>query len=63
MSSTSFFKRQETRQLPGEAALEIQTDSGPPWWSSGYDSKLPLQGAQVPTQVRHLGSCMQHGAA
>ena len=27
---------------------------GLPWWSSGQDSKLPMQGAQVPFPVREL---------
>ena len=29
---------------------------GPPWWSSGQDSLLPVQGAKVPTLVRELRS-------
>ena len=33
---------------------------GPPWWSSGWDSTLPMQGAQVPSQVRELRSDTPH---
>ena len=29
-------------------------DSGLPWWSSGWDSKLPIQGTQVPSLVTEL---------
>ena len=28
------------------------------WWSSGWDSALSLQGAQVISLVGELGSCM-----
>ena len=28
---------------------------GPPWWSKGQDSALPVQGAQVPSLARQLG--------
>ena len=34
-----------------------------PWRSSGLDSELPLQGAQVPSLVGELRSCMLRGAA
>ena len=29
---------------------------GLPWWSSGSDSTLPMQGAQIQFPVRELGS-------
>ena len=32
-----------------------------PWWSSGWDSTLPLQEAQVQSLVRELGPCKSHG--
>ena len=28
------------------------------WWSSGEDSQLPLQGAQVRSLVRELRNCI-----
>ena len=31
---------------------------GLPWWSSGWDSVFPLEGAQVPPLIWELGSCM-----
>ena len=37
------------------------THKGLPWWSR--DSKLPLQGARVPSLVRELRSHMPRGAA
>ena len=36
---------------------------GLPWWSSGYDSALPLQGVQVRSLVRELRSHMLRGTA
>ena len=36
---------------------------GLPWWSNGYDSVLPLQGARVLSLVRELRSHMPCGAA
>ena len=36
---------------------------GLPWWSNGYDSVLPLQGARVLSLVRELRSHMLVGAA
>ena len=32
-------------------SLKHQNKTGLPWWSSRYDSVLPLQGAQVPSLV------------
>ena len=29
---------------------------GLPWWSSGEDSVLPMQGARVPSSIRELRS-------
>ena len=31
-----------------------QPSGGLPWWSSGWDSELPIQGAQVPFLIRKL---------
>ena len=36
---------------------------GLPCWSKGLGSVLPLQGVQVWSLVRELGSCMPHGVA
>ena len=36
---------------------------GTPWWSSGWDSVLPLQGARVQSLVGELGSHMPRGTA
>lgn len=36
---------------------------GLPWWSSGQDCELPLQGALVHSQVRELRPHMPHGVA
>ena len=35
---------------------------GPPWWASGSDSALPLQGAWVLSLVWELRSCMLNRA-
>ena len=35
---------------------------GIPWQSSGWDSELPVQGAQVRSLVGELRSCMPHSA-
>ena len=43
-------------------AKEI-SDLGIPWWSSGWDSALPLQGPGVRSLVRELRSHKLHGAA
>ena len=43
--------------------MSRDSDVGLPWWSSGWDSVLPLQGAWVPSLVGELGSCMPHGTA
>ena len=39
------------------------TRVGLPWWSSGWDSALPLQEVWVQSQAGELGSCIPHGAA
>ena len=31
-----------------------QPSGGLPWWASGWDSELPIQGAQVPSLIREL---------
>ena len=36
---------------------------GLPWWSSGYDSALPLQGAWVRSLVGEIRSCIPCGVA
>ena len=36
---------------------------GIPWWSSGQDSALPLEGSQIPSLVGELRSSMSHGTA
>ena len=36
---------------------------GIPWWSSGLDSELPLQGVWVQPLVGELRSCMTHSTA
>ena len=36
---------------------------GLPWWPSGQDCELPLQGALGHSQVRELRSCMPRGIA
>ena len=43
--------------------LEITTKLGHSWWFSGYDSMLPLRGAQVGSLVGELRSHMPHSAA
>ena len=41
--------------------LGIRTNTkGLPWWSSGKDSTLPIQGVQVQSLVRQLRSLMLH---
>ena len=40
-----------------EKAFEVAPqgeDGGFPWWSTGSDSMLPMQGAQVQSLVREL---------
>ena len=32
----------------------MQTPKGLPWWPSGYDSTLPIQGGQVRSLLREL---------
>ena len=36
---------------------------GLPWQSNGYDSMLPMQGAQVPSLMGELRSCVPHSTA
>ena len=40
--------------LPRVTKLIKVAEPGLPWWSSGYDSSLPRQGARVPSLVREL---------
>ena len=53
------FKKKETSHLPSWVFKTIIV--GLPWWSSGWDSVLPLQGAWVRSLVRELRSCMPWG--
>ena len=41
----------------------ITAIQGPPWWSSRWDSALPVQGVQVRSLVGELGSHMSRGVA
>ena len=34
--------------------LKILRPKGPPWWSSGKDSVLPMQESQVQSLIREL---------
>ena len=40
-----------------------ENNSGLPWWSSSYDSMLPLQGARVRALVGELRSLVLHHPA
>ena len=43
--------------MSGSGLLKHKTGGeGLPWWSSGWDSELPLQGAQVRSLIRGLES-------
>ena len=43
--------------MSGSGLLKHETGGeGLPWWSSGWDSELPLQGAQVRSLIRGLES-------
>ena len=39
----------------------MEIEQGPPWWSSGYHSVLPLQGAWFRSLVGELRSGMLQG--
>ena len=41
--------------------INNRLNEGIPWQSSGYDSMLPLQGAQVQSLVRELRACKPCG--
>ena len=41
-----------------EEACPRRQEEGLPWWSSGQDSALPMQGTWVQSLVRELRSCM-----
>ena len=41
------------KTLPGHSILILRVGYGPPLWSSGSDSMLSVQGAQVPSLVRN----------
>ena len=50
-------------RIPAKTGLSQEEGSGLPWWSSGLDSALPLQEAQVRSLVRELRSHMPRGTA
>ena len=41
-----------------EEACPRRQEEGLPWWSSGQDSALPMQGTWVQSLVRELRSCV-----
>ena len=43
--------------------MPFKNSSGLPWWSSSWESALPLEGAQVQSLIGELGSCMPRGVA
>ena len=56
-------KRRQPRSITSRGYRNKEKQMGLPWWSSGEDSELPVQGAWVPSPVGELRSCMPHRLA
>ena len=57
-SSGQSKKTSEEKKSRVKLWLKFSINLGLSWWSSGEDSVLPLQGAQVRSLVRELRSCI-----